>query len=293
MNGLGVYRWILALLLIACTLLGSASAGCSACGGGSGGRDMAAWQESINSWAGEEIIATSSPAPAETAAPREGSFAEALVPASSVVSSDKVLDVRAEGSGHIGGTVALPYTSLLNDQSMPKSVDETAEALGAAGISQNDAVILVGSDPSEVAYVYWALKYLGHQNVQILDAVAANWKPGQRESQTLLSTTYTPSPNQQLLSASDDLKDGSAQIIDARSMQDFGMGSVQGAVNVPAEAVTKDGLIKDQAALEKVFGFLNRQKPVIVYAKSAQQGSPAWLALTLLGYDARLYPEQS
>jgi thiosulfate/3-mercaptopyruvate sulfurtransferase len=229
----------------------------------------------------------------ETAAPREGSFAETLIPTSSVGGSDKVLDVSAEGSGHIDGTIALPYNRLLNNQGMPESVDGMAAALGEAGISQNDAVILVGSDPSEVAYAYWALKYLGHQNVRILDSVAANWKPGQRESQTLLPTTYSPSPNKQLLATSGDLNEGSAQIIDARPMQDFGMGSIQGATNVPAEAVTEDGLIKDQAALEKIFGFLNRQKPVIVYAKSVQQGSPVWLVLELLGYDARLYPEES
>jgi thiosulfate/3-mercaptopyruvate sulfurtransferase len=292
MNRLGVCRWMLAMLLIAFASLNAVSAGCSSCGGGNSG-DQLAWQENINKWAGEEIIATTASATQETAAPREGSFADVLVPASAVESTDIVLDVRAEGSDHVEGTIALPYTRFLTNEGAPNSVDEIAELLGGAGVNQDDAIILVGSDPSQAAYVYWALKYLGHQKVQILDTTAENWNPGQRTSQTLLPTTYTPTPNQELLASPDYLNSGNAQVVDARSMQEFGTGSIPGAVNTPSEAVIEDGRIKDQAALEKVFGFLNRQKSVVVYGESAQQCSPVWLALTLLDYDTRLYPEQS
>jgi len=280
-------------MIVAASSVAVAGGGCPACQGGTAGAQLA-WEEGIKSWVGEDSAAP--PVQPERTASPQGSFAEILVPGSAIGDADIVLDVRADGAEYIEGAINVPYTRFLTQTGSLRTVEEMAQVMGDSGISESDSVVLFGTDPSQVAYVYWVLKYLGHPQVRILDESLEDWKadgrPVTSQMATLPVKDYNAVPCPELLATSDDLNSGQVQIVDARSMTEFGMGSLLGAVNIPAAAAVSDGRIKDQAALEKILSFLNRDKPVVVYADSAQQGSAVWLALTLLGYDARLYPGQ-
>ena len=60
-------------------------------------------------------------------------------------------------------------------------MSEMAAVLGEAGISQDDAVLIYGEcqpcggGPSAATYVYWIMKYLGHENVKLLDGGIDDW----------------------------------------------------------------------------------------------------------------------
>ncbi len=70
----------------------------------------------------------------------------------------------------------------------------------------------------------------------------------------------------------DYVKSGSAQILDARTMEEFGTGSIPGAINIPYESVLDDKKIKDEAKLERVFATLSKNRPVVVYTEYGRQG---------------------
>jgi thiosulfate/3-mercaptopyruvate sulfurtransferase len=82
---------------------------------------------------------------------------------------------------------------------------------------------------------------------------------------------------------------GGAQIVDARSAQEYALGSIPGAVNVPVEKVMDNESIRDMAKLEEAFSGLEKDRPVVVFTNIGVQASVLWFALTLSGYDARLY----
>src|SRR5262245_61306165 len=50
------------------------------------------------------------------------------------------------------------------------------EKVGELGISQDSHVVVYGSAPTDTARVWWTLKYLGHQNVSILNG---GWAQGE------------------------------------------------------------------------------------------------------------------
>jgi thiosulfate/3-mercaptopyruvate sulfurtransferase len=81
-------------------------------------------------------------------------------------------------------------------------------------------------------------------------------------------------------------------IIDARTPIEFGAGSIPNAVNIPYDSVLDGKRIKDEATLQKLFSSLQKDKPIVVYTNTGVKASMTWLALTLLGYDARIYSWQ-
>jgi thiosulfate/3-mercaptopyruvate sulfurtransferase len=137
------------------------------------------------------------------------------------------------------------------------------------------------------------LKYLGHDKVRVLDGGIENWiasgLPTSNESSVRQATNYTPEIKAELLATYDYLLNGGAQIVDARSAQEYALGSIPGAVNVPTENVLDNESIRDMAKLEEAFSGLEKDKPVVVFTNIGVQASVLWFALTLSGYDARLY----
>jgi thiosulfate/3-mercaptopyruvate sulfurtransferase len=103
------------------------------------------------------------------------------------------------------------------------------------------------------------------------------------------SATYLSEIRQEYAATYDLVKSGSAQIVDARSIQEFGAGSIPGSINIPSESVTSNNKIRDEKKLEKVFSILSKNQPVVVFTNTGLKGSVVWFALNLLGYDAKLY----
>jgi thiosulfate/3-mercaptopyruvate sulfurtransferase len=230
---------------------------------------------------------------------RTGRFAEVLASPKEVSSDDIVLDISPSAARYIEGAVNINYEEFMGEGGQFKSVSEMAALLGEAGISSNDSLVIAGEclpcggGPSPAIFTYWLLKYLGHEKVRVLDGSIEDWAADglntSNTSATRPKTNYTPQLNTELLATFDYVINGGAQIVDARSARDYGMGSIPGAVNIPYENVLVNESIKPQEDLQKVFTGLKKDPPVVVYTNVGVEASLVWFALTLSGYDARLY----
>ena len=197
---------------------------------------------------------------------RSNEFKTMLVPIEDISERDILIDVSEDATEFIQGAVVLSYDKFLRDGGL-RSVPEVAQILGDAGISRNDSVVVYGEclpcggGPAASTYVYWMMKSLGHENVRVMDGTVADWKelglPTTNENNTGIrpATSYIPNYTPEFIAAYDYVKSGSPQIVDARSMHDFGAGSIPGAINIPYESVIKNGKIRDEAALRRTSPF--------------------------------------
>ena len=252
----------------------------------------------------------SNPNPKRVDPQRSSSFQQALAPISSFVpisasstnlrpfGYDVILDVSPEATEYIQGAISIPYAEFMNNGSL-KPVSEVAKILGDAGISERDSVLVYGQClPCGVnsAYVYWILKYLGHDNVKILDGGIDDWVAAKLPTETvpkiLPKTTYTPKLNPGLFATYDYVKNGKVQIVDARSFQEFGLGYIPKALNIPYDQVMDNGQLKGEADLRDLFSSLDKTLPVVVYSDTGAQAGSVWFALEDLGYNASLYSWQ-
>ena len=196
---------------------------------------------------------------------------------------------------YIKGTVALPSKSFIRENSSLKSVSDLAEMLGASGILENDTLVVYGNCLScgDPTFVFWAMKYLGHDNVRLLEGTKEDWKlAGLSLEKSLVSRSsvdYLPDPNPVLFADYEYILGGEARIVDARPASDFSSSHIEGSFNLEYGQMLEDGHIKDPADLESVFSGLDKGQSVVVYSKNGGRASLVWLALETAGYDARLY----
>ncbi len=230
---------------------------------------------------------------------RTGRFADALASPMEVATNDIVLDISPSATRFIEGAVNVNYEEFMGEGGQLKSVSEMAKLLGDAGISRNDSLVIAGEclpcggGPSPAVFTYWLLKYLGHEKVRVLDGSIDDWAAAglntRNKSATRPKTIYAPLLMPELLATYDYVVNGGVQIVDARPAVDFGMGSIPGAVNIPYVNVVEKERIKTEEDLQKVFMGLEKDRPVVVYTNVGVEASLVWFALTLSGYDARLY----
>lgn len=103
--------------------------------------------------------------------PKKGYALPELITRPSSIESDQViLDVRSEPdyiSGHIPGARSLYWKDLQKDGVLDPS--RAKEALGRAGLNESDRLLVYGDSGEGAAFVFWALNYLGHKDVSLMD----------------------------------------------------------------------------------------------------------------------------
>jgi thiosulfate/3-mercaptopyruvate sulfurtransferase len=216
-----------------------------------------------------------------------------------VLPDETVLDISPGATRYMEGAVNINYEGFLGEGGQLKSISEMAKLLGDSGISSNDSLVIAGEclpcggGPSPAIFTYWLLKYLGHEKVRVLEGSIDDWAAAGRntsnKSATRPETEYAPQLRPELLATYEFVVNGGAQIVDARQATDYGIGSIPGAINIPYENVLLNESIKPQEDLQKVFAGLDKDRPVVVYTNVGVEASLVWFALTLSGYDARLY----
>jgi len=226
---------------------------------------------------------------------------ELLKPMDSFSGPDVVVDVsnqRSEGEAHIKGAIDLPIKSFLFDDGTLRPVSETAAILGAAGISQEDAVIVYSDTfrSGEATFVLWLLCYLGQDDVKALDGSLEDWSraslPLETKKNVHSLANYSPSMRSELLASYDFVKSGAAQMVDARTFQDFGKAKIPKAFFISPEQILENGKLKAAASLTDTFAKLDQKRPVVVYSNDYFSASLVWYALQLMGFDSRLYTWQ-
>ena len=225
-------------------------------------------------------------------------FHEIMVEIDEVSSSDVLLDVSESATEHISGSLTISYEDFMEDQK-PKSVEKITEILGQAGITENDSLVLYGEclpcggGPSASAYVYWIMKSLGHEKVRVLNGYVRDWKekglPVSSSAIVRPAAKYIPQFTDNLIADYEYVKGGQPQLVDARTVQEFGSGSIPGAISLPYESVLDGDMMKSRSDLETAFSILDKERPVVAFTNTGFKGSVVRLALEIMGYDARLY----
>jgi thiosulfate/3-mercaptopyruvate sulfurtransferase len=219
----------------------------------------------------------------------------------SVSSSDLVLDVsgsRDKGDAHIPGDIYIPFNDFLYDNGTVKSIPDLSEVLGSAGISNKNPIVVYSDnfESGDGAFAFWIMRYLGKNNVKLLDGDLHDWinasLPLGIDQRTIPPVSYIANPRPQLLANYDYVKSGNAQIVDARSFLEFGKGSIPSAFLISPDEVLEGGRIKDADGLTAVFAKLDKGKPVVVYSSDMLKASLVWYALQLMGFDSRIYTWQ-
>jgi thiosulfate/3-mercaptopyruvate sulfurtransferase len=207
-----------------------------------------------------------------------------------------VLDVsasRSPGQPRIRGAVNIPAQKFFQKNGTLRNTSELAGLLGQAGISSSDSV-MVYSDTfgsGEATAVLYALRCLGHDEAKALDGGLDNWLgaslPLESRENVRQPTSYNPNSPLEIPADYNLVRSGNVQMVDARSILDFGAENIGNATWISPESLLKEGRLK--ADLNQTFARLNTSRSAVVYSDDIFGASLVWFALELMGYDARIY----
>lgn len=230
---------------------------------------------------------------------RSSELVGAIASPDSIFPDEVVLDISPSAAAYIEGAVNLNYDLFFSEGGEIVPVPEMARLLGDAGISSNDSLLIAGEclpcggGPSPAFFTYWALKYLGHEKVRVLDGTIEDWKAAGLNISNISATRpkaeYIPHIRPELLATYEYVVTGGAQIVDARPANAYELGSIPGAINMPYENVLVNDSMMPKEMLEEHFLNLDKNRSVVVYTNIGVEAALLWFALNESGYDARLY----
>jgi thiosulfate/3-mercaptopyruvate sulfurtransferase len=214
-------------------------------------------------------------------------------------SSDIVLDISPNATAYINGSLNINYESFLDQGGALKPVSDIAGLLGDAGIASNDSLIITGEcmpcggGPAPAFFTYWLLKYLGHEDVRMLQGDPDQWQAAglnmSNSPSVRAKATYLPRIQADLWATYEFAAAGGAQIVDARPARDYEIGHIPGAANIPYEDLLENSSLKSNGQLKEIFSGINKDRAVVVYTNVGVEAAITWFALESLGYDARMY----
>jgi thiosulfate/3-mercaptopyruvate sulfurtransferase len=226
------------------------------------------------------------------------------------------VDPTVYEKGHIEGAVGWNWKKDLQDQLArdvaPKEALE--HLLGRSGITPETNIVLYGDNNNWfAAYAYWALKYYGHDKVQLVDGGRVKWEKEGRaystEAPVYSSAGYHfhGSPNEKIRAYREHVLSqiGKAGLVDVRSPKEYSGellapenlpqegaqrgGHIPTAVSIPwGTAVNQDnGAFKTVDELKAIYGGndITPHKEVIAYCRIGERSAHTWFVLhELLGY---------
>lgn len=184
-----------------------------------------------------------------------------------------------------------------------------AELFGNLGIDQSTAVVVYedGNGPA-AARLWWILKYLGLDNVFVLDGGYSAWKaaglPVTNEIPQISSRTFIPKIRTEWLADQNEVKTalnrGETELVDSRDANQYlGLeapfdpvtGRIPGSVNLFwKDGLAADGKWRSSEEQRKRFEVLGNSKEIIVYCGSGISACLNVLALSEAGYsNVKLY----
>jgi len=210
-----------------------------------------------------------------------------------------ILDVRSKDeylAGHISGARNIYWKDLQKNGDLEPSLLE--KALGEEGIDESQRIIIYGSSDDEGGpFFFWALSYLGHENISLMDGgIEAAQEAGAALSSNAPAaerSNYSASIRPWLLvepAALESLLDQTGlRIFDARDFSDYGrsrLGNI--SICLSQDKIYDDrSRIKPPGTLKSLFE--RRMGPddtVIVYG--TPQAYHLFYSLRLMGTNATL-----
>lgn len=201
---------------------------------------------------------------------------------------------------HITGAVNIDHKSLYKEKSMLKSPSEIASIFGAAGINEKNIIIIYDDGSGKYSgRLYWILKYMGANEVKILDGGMKSWriarKPVTKNPTQVTAATFTPKVNTNVLATmsvvNKAINNSAYIIVDVRSPEEFKgtsestlrKGHIPSAINFEFKNVLMpDGTLKSTNELKQIFetaGIVS-SKEIILYCESSVRAGIVYLALT-------------
>ncbi len=230
--------------------------------------------------------------------------------------SDTTLGIKQYLAGHIPGAY---YFSLDHHLSGPvrehggrhplPNAELFAEELRAAGVNSDTRVVVYDSTKfGFAARAWWLIRYLGHQNVAVLDGGYQAWKsayfPIDRRQPAARHGLFKPTIQKSWVLDAGDVRnrvaDKSAILVDSREEKRYlGIeepidpiaGHIPGALNYPWQGVTDDyGYIKSEREQKARWKDLPANKEIVVYCGSGVTACVNLLSMAIAGRTAKLYP---
>jgi len=248
---------------------------------------------------------TNTPAAAK-AAPAQEEYAQPDLitnPSSLSVNGDQIaanqviLDVRPGPdylAGHIPQARNLYWKNLQKEGILDPS--SAKEALQQAGVKESDRLLIYGDSGVGAYFVFWTLKYLGQENVSLVDGGAdAAFAAGLEftmNAPSVLPSNYTVRIVPWLLVTPDNLESileqSDARVLDARDFFEYGQSRLGNeSICLSQDKLYENSRIKDARTLEDLFNRrLEKSGTVIVYG--TPQAYSLFYSLRLMGYNATL-----
>ncbi|RLQ89467.1 3-mercaptopyruvate sulfurtransferase [Notoacmeibacter ruber] len=219
-------------------------------------------------------------------------------------------------AGHIPGAVFFDQDLVVEPGSdLPHTLPSPrhfAQHVGSMGVAVHDRIVVYdGPGFFTAPRVWWMLRTMGAKNVAVLSGGADGWKaegrPVTKEPTKVAPCLFETDFDENAVVSLDEMKavagSGDAVIVDARPAGRFtgeepepreGMksGHIPGSRNVPTTSLSKDGALKDEAALASLFedAGVQKDRPVITSCGSGVTAAALLLALEQAGYEnVRLY----
>ena len=192
-----------------------------------------------------------------------------------------------------------------------KSNDEIATILGNKGISADKTIIVYDGGKSVASgRLFWILKYLGCQDVKILNGELPAWRknrmPLTKNPTDIKAVTFTANPDNNIIAdqsyVQSHLNKPGTLLVDVRSKDEFDgvkgetsrKGHIPGAINFEYKKVlNENGTVKSKDDLAKLFNDagITSDKDIILYCATSARAGIAFLALKeILDYpNVRVY----
>ena len=226
-------------------------------------------------------------------------------------------DTAAYEKGHIPNALGWNWNTDLHAAVGREYVDQAglSSLLQKAGVDADTTLVLYGGNNNWfAAYAYWLLRYLGYDDVKLLNGGRKKWELESRsmtsDVPSFTATGYKVggAVNEGIRSFRDEVLEkvsaGSSAFVDVRSPEEYRgeklapdhlpqeqaqvPGHIPGAANVPwAKAANDDGSFKSADELKELYGGqgVTGDKEVVAYCRIGERSSHTWFALhELLGY---------
>jgi thiosulfate/3-mercaptopyruvate sulfurtransferase len=228
-------------------------------------------------------------------------------------------DTSLYGKGHIPGAIAWNWKTELHDPLRREFIDQKqlASLLKKSGVGPDTTVVLyAGNNNWFSAYTFWLLRYLGFDNVKLLNGGRKKWELESRELTSDVPDVAPASSAPTLGAVQPELRalrdeviqsvaSGDKAWVDVRSPEEFRgdllapphlpqeqaqvPGHIPGASNIPwSKAAAEDGTFRSADELKELYADagITGDKPIIAYCRIGERSSHSWFVLTqLLGYD--------
>ena len=163
----------------------------------------------------------------------------------------RLIDVRRKEEydvDHITNAVNLPLAKLLEDDK-PENV---AKIAGELGISDDTSVVIYDDTFGALSSrVVWALQYIGHKDVSLLEVTFSQWKQLGHDTSiktpSINTAKHSVNLQQEMLATADYLEKAKEKknvvLIDNRERLNFLERHIPGAINIPYKSLGTDGKI--------------------------------------------------